>query len=213
MYLICYSYSTKRFKFLRPIFKVTDFKKGSFLQSDSVSNENAVLWWKYAINSVIRLQKEKKGFINAFKIPKTRMRDYEINFMKLFQKYLDNKPYSKEELHHIIIAVDQAHLEKWVTVITKQRIEIAKKKSSESSWFGGLFGKKKEEEKKDEVDISEEEIEQVYKQLYEKFLANNENEEVKGFKNVKSVSVKLVVKNGGVNLRDDTIYVNLFFEN
>ena len=86
-----YSYSTKRFKFLRPIFKVTDFKKSNFLQSDSVSNENAVLWWKYAINSVIRLQKEKKGFINAFKIPKTRMRDYEVNFMKLFQKYLDKR--------------------------------------------------------------------------------------------------------------------------
>ena len=97
-------------------------------------------------------------------------------------------------------------------MITKQRIDIAEKKSSESSWFGGFFGGEKEE-KKDEGDISAEEIEQVYKQLYERFLVNDENEEAKGFNNVKSVSVELIVKNGGVNLRDDTIDVNLFFEN
>ena len=174
-----------------------------------------MLWWKYAINSVIKLQREKKGFINAFKIPKTRMRDYEVNFMKLFQKYLDKQPYNENELHHIIIAVDQAHLEKWVTVLTKQRIDNAEKKSSESSWFGGFFGNnsKNEEDKAEEGDISAEEIEQVYKQLYQRFLANDDQEEAKGFNNVKSVSVELIVKNGGVNLRDDRIDVNLFFKN
>lgn len=141
------------------------------------------------------------------------MRDYEVNFMKLFQKYLDNEFYSKSELNHIILAVDQSYLEKWVTVLTKKRIDDeAKKKENESGWFG-FFRKKQDEQKPPSSDdISAEEIDQMYKELYDRFLADDNYEEAKGLTNVKNLNVELLVKEGGLNLADNKIKIKLYFD-
>lgn len=42
-------YSTKRFKFLRPIRSIDSLKRDYVLADENIQNENAVLWWKYAI--------------------------------------------------------------------------------------------------------------------------------------------------------------------
>jgi hypothetical protein len=98
------------------------------LQNDYIINENAIIWWKYAIKWVLRLQKEKKGMINAFKMSSRVKNDYQKRFMKQFGKYLNNKTYHKNELQHIIISIEQKDLEQWVTVLTKKRIQAARKK-------------------------------------------------------------------------------------
>ena len=161
----------------------------------------------------MKTHQERRGFLTAFKIPQNKMRMYEKNFMKLFQKYLDNENYSVDELHHIIIAVDQANLEKWVTVLTKRRIDSEAKKASENGWFGGFFKQKKiEEEKTTETDISTEEIDELYKQLYDKFLANDEADEIDSVTPTKNISVELLIKNGGLNLEDHKTKIQLYFD-
>ena len=123
-----YSNSTKRFKFLKPIYGINSIKNEGKLTGDNITNENAVLWWKYAINWVIKQRREKRGIFNEFVIPPDKKREYETKFIKLFKNYLFNEQYNKDELYHIIIAVDQEDLQKWVTVITKKRIDEETKK-------------------------------------------------------------------------------------
>jgi len=127
------------------------------------------MWWKYAIKCVLKLQREKKGSIYEFRIPKSKKRDYEVKFMKLFKQYLKNEDYDKELLDHIITSVDQLDLEKWVTVITKMQMDTEEKKKNEAGWFG-FFKKKSVEENKDQDIISPEEIEEIYKTLNESVL-------------------------------------------
>lgn len=67
-----HSNATKRFKYLRPIRNVNSLKTDNKLQGEHITNENAALWWKYAIRWVIKLQREKKGSIYEFRIPKDK---------------------------------------------------------------------------------------------------------------------------------------------
>ena len=148
-------------------------------------------------------------------IPPDKKREYETKFIKLFKSYLLNEGYNKDELHHIIIAVSQEDLEKWVTVITKKRIdEETKKKENEGGWFG-FFKQKKVEEVKNEDDVlSSEEIERVYKTLYDKFLKNDSLDDEKSieFKNIKTMKIELIVQKGGLNLINKGTKMNLFFK-
>lgn len=149
--------------------------------------------------------------LNVFRILTEAKKEYEKEFMKQFGKYLDNETYNKNQLHHIVIAIDQKDLEKWVTVLTKKRIDAAKKKEDEAGWFGFFKKKKIEEEKKE--DISGEEIEQVYKELYNKFLAGDDGHDMKALANAKSLNIEMVVRKGGLNLQDEGVKVKLYFDN
>ena len=185
---------------MRPIRSVNSLKTDNILSSENVTNENAVLWWKYAIKSVIKLQREKKGSIYEFHISKTKKKEYEMKFIKLFEHYLKDEEYDQDELHHIIVAVEKKDLEKWVTYITKTRIDKETKKANEASWFGFFKSKRVEEELKHENEISSEEIEEVYKTLQEKFTKNDDYEEVKDVSEIKNIQAELMVKKGGLNL-------------
>ena len=158
---------------------------------------------------MLKLQREKKGSIYEFRIPKSKMREYEVQFMKLFKDYLKNEHYDKELLHHIIVAVDSTDLKKWVTVITKMELDNKEKKKNESGWFGFLRNKTVEETK-DDV-ISPEEIEEIYKTLTEQFVQNDEKEEVKDPSEVKNIQLGVLVKKGGLNLIHNEVNVNLYF--
>lgn len=145
--------------------------------------------------------------------PRTNKREYEVGFMKQFQKYLLNEEYDADELHHIIVAVDQQDLEKWVTVITKKRIDQETKKKNDAGWFGFFRQKHVEEELKENEDlnISPEEIEEVYKTLHDKFLKDDDIEEVKDASDIKNIEAELVVQKGGLNLIYKDVSMNLYF--
>lgn len=196
---------------MRPIRGINSIKREGVLSSDNITNENAVMWWKYAIKCVIKSQKEKKGSIVEFRMSKEKKREYEKKFIKLFKKYLLNEYYDEDELHHIIVAVDKSYLEKWVTVITKRRVDQETKKQEESSWMNYFKRKAVEEEKKDDDNISAEEIESVYKTLYEQFLKDDQKEEVKDPATVKTFHVELLVVKGGLNLIYDKVNMQLYF--
>ena len=102
-----------------------------------------------------------------------------------------------------------------MTVITKKRIdEETKKKENEGGWFG-FFKQKKVEEVKNEDDVlSSEEIERVYKTLYDKFLKNDSLDDEKSieFKNIKTMKIELIVQKGGLNLINKDTKMNLFFK-
>ena len=42
-------------------------------------------WWKFAINSVLKSIRFKKGAIHAFKIPSEDLNNYEVAFKEHFQ--------------------------------------------------------------------------------------------------------------------------------
>lgn len=171
------------------------------------------MWWKYAIRSIIKLQREKKGSIYEFSIPKDKKREYEVKFMKLFQKYLTNEDYDTDELHHIIVAVDQKDLEKWVTFITKMRLDQEKKKKDEAGWFGFFRQKRVEEELKDgDEHISSDEIEEVYRTLNEKLLKDDDYEEVKDASQIINIQAELNVQKGGLNLIYKKTKMMLYFK-
>jgi hypothetical protein len=205
------SNSTKKFKFMRPKRSINSIKREGLLTSETITNENAVLWWKYTIKSVIKSQREKKGSIVEFRIPKKQKREYEQKFIKLFQKYLTNEDYDQDELHHIIVAVDRSDLEKWVTVITKRRIDQEIKKQEQAGWFSYFKRKQVEEELKDEDNISAEEIEDVYKTLYNQFLKDDEEEETKDPSTIKTLQAELLIEKGGLNLIYNKVNMQLYF--
>lgn len=141
-------------------------------------------------------------------------KEFEQIFIREFKKYLLNEEYDKDELRYITAVVKQDDLQKWVTIITKKRVdEETKKKENESGWFGFFKQKKVQEESKEEVEsaISSEEIEEVYKTLYEKFIKNDSSEEEKDPSDIKTLQVELLVKKGGLSLQNKENKINLFF--
>ncbi|CAI2385812.1 unnamed protein product [Moneuplotes crassus] len=200
--------STKKFKFLRPIRGINSFKRENVLHDTEIMNENAVMWWKYAIKSVIKQQREKRGSMYEFRIPKSKKREYEVNFINQFQLYLKNEDYDQDMLHHIIVAVDRVDLERWVTVITKMRIDDEEHQKNEAGWFG--FFKQKNEENKNDV-LSSEEIDNMYQKLTDKFLENEDKEEIKDPSEIKNIELSVLVKKGGLNLIYNAVDIDLYF--
>lgn len=59
-------------------------------------------WWKFAITSVIKSIRFKKGAIHAFKIPKEELSTYETKFKPKFkQLYLCSTDLEKENLINV----------------------------------------------------------------------------------------------------------------
>jgi len=83
---------TKKYKNLRPLYQpsIKSSKQG-LLKTYKPKNENAVLWWKYSIECVRKIIKEKKGFKGQFRITDAKLRLYQQEFMLLYAKVVNNK--------------------------------------------------------------------------------------------------------------------------
>ena len=74
------------------------------------------MWWNFAIKSVVRENREQRGSLVAFVIPRDELRKYEHAFLKLYPKYTED-PSSldsdqKLKLIHILEAVEYSDLQK-----------------------------------------------------------------------------------------------------
>ncbi len=67
------------------------------LKQKARKNEVAVLWWKYAIECVRRILREKCGRKGQFRISDARLRIYTQDFMLLYAKIVNGKALSEEE--------------------------------------------------------------------------------------------------------------------
>ena len=86
-------------------------------------------------------------------------------------------------------------------------------KENEGGWFGFFKQKKVEEVKKEEDVLSSEEIDSVYKTLYEKFIKTDTKEEnTIDSQNIKNMRIELLVQKGGLNLITKDTSMNLFFK-
>ena len=60
-------------------------------------NENAVLWWKYSIECIRKIIREKKGQKGQFKISDAKLKLYKEEFMKLYEKMINKSDLTEVE--------------------------------------------------------------------------------------------------------------------
>jgi hypothetical protein len=64
-------------------------------------NENAVLWWKYAIECIVRVRREKKVKGEQFRISDKKLKCYKKDFTELYTMIItDKKLIEKERLKY-----------------------------------------------------------------------------------------------------------------
>ena len=83
------SEDTKKYKWLRPIFPLSMEKKIGVLK-DKFKNENAVLWWKYSIQCVKKILREKKGIKGQFRLSDSKLNEYKQEFLLLYARIIEN---------------------------------------------------------------------------------------------------------------------------
>ena len=197
-------YQMRKFNYFKPKYKIRDKEnKENKLTDPKIKNENAILWFQFAIQMVLKQIKYYKGDKTIFQIPKEVLESYKEKFMNLFTIYykgikknsnfiLDNKN-DKELFEHIIYVVDISILYNWCNnVIEKvfKEEKIEEKKYAQSSYFSYWFGTSNIDEKKL---FSDEE----QKKLSE--LMNNEldlNQE--GNKQQNNLQIEFILDEGGI---------------
>lgn len=144
--MLCYFIRDSRQKYWvnRPIFSILSQNKVKTLkQLNKFKNENAVIWWKYAISSVIKNCKEKKTRISQFDISfaleKYYQRIFTENFVKMQMGSKDSSVYFQKIHEKIILIHPQKTLNQWakegIYQIEKNKQQEAKKENK-----GGFFG-------------------------------------------------------------------------
>ena len=99
-FIIYYSEDTRKYKQFRPLYSILSKSIPGTLK-DKYKNENAVLWWKYAIECTIRVRREKKGKGQQFRISDQRLQQYNRDFSEFYTMIvLDKELQEKERLKY-----------------------------------------------------------------------------------------------------------------
>ncbi|CDW82625.1 ph domain containing protein [Stylonychia lemnae] len=195
-------------------------------------NNNAVEWWKYAIGSVLKDIRFKKGSWTEFKLTSWRRKQYSRLLIQLVRKCLNDdyiiqyEKLKEEErflYNHIIQANDLQDLQNWIGVVIKKKIEkeqLQKEQESKDgilsyflSW-GGVMTAHKEEQKTEEVDeeefvLNDEEIDSIRQSIKNSlaelpsFDINDLNLTEEQKKNIIKFKLQCQFKSGKINLIDE----------
>ena len=155
-------YQMRKFNYFKPKYKISDKKnKENKLSDPKIKNENAVLWFQFAIQMVLKQIKFYKGDKKVFQIPKEDLDNLKAKFMNLFTIYYkgikNNKNFNFEKkedevlFKYIIYAIDISILKNWSNnVIEKvfKEEKIEEKRYAQSSYFSYWFGTSNIDEKK-----------------------------------------------------------------
>jgi hypothetical protein len=169
-------YETRKFRAYRPKFKILDSQRPNQLSCSEIKNENALLWFKYAIKMVIKKFKFSKGIYDIWDLPMILMQKYQEDFEKLFYNYYKNPKdgLKQEELNHfkhIVEVVEIQNLFLWAKPVIQEIYKENKKeenKKAKTGFFKKMVGGGK---LKDEDLLSREEEEKI-----EEFLENSVKE-------------------------------------
>lgn len=166
-------YETRKFRAFRPKVKILDSQRPNQLRSPEIKNENAIIWFKYAIKMVIKKLKFSKGKYDIWDLPIIIIQKYQVDFEKLFYLYYKNpKDGLKNEqldlFKHIVEVVEIQNLFLWAKPVIQEIYKENKKEENKKAKTGFLKkiiggGKLKEEDL-----LSREEEEKI-----EEFLENS----------------------------------------
>lgn len=168
-----------------------------------MKNENAVHWWKYAIQSVKKLYREKrKGYAKSFQLSTAMDKYYQRQFLETFvkiqMKATDITEKERKQYEKIVLIYDIQRLSKWLDeglyqIERRNRLEAQKNKKG---MLGGFFswGPPKEEKK---VSLKDQ-LAEIFKVVRQEIL-QGKLEEVKGETNI-ILSAKFEIVEGTVKL-------------
>ena len=144
-------YDMRKFNYFKPRYRILDkeHKENILKELPEGKNENAFLWFKFAINMTLKTLKYYKGNKNIFNIPKTVLDKYQEQFVDLYTKYHkkleEDKNYKIEVeedeylLKKIISSVDVNLLCTWSDKIIEQDFKQKKIEEKKSQNSGGYF--------------------------------------------------------------------------
>ena len=149
-------YDMRKYNYFKPRYSILDkeHKENILTELPKDKNENAILWFKFSINMILKTIKYYKGNKNIFNIPKSVLNDYKEKFVNLFQQYYKNieeNPQYEFELEEdkylfkkILTCVDINILSSWADKIIeqdfKQKKINEKKESKKGGYFSYFFG-------------------------------------------------------------------------
>jgi len=180
-------YDMRKYNYFKPRYSILDkeHKEDILKELPKEKNENAILWFKFSINMILKTLRYYRGNKNVFNIPKSVLSKYKEQFTNLFGQYYKNvekDPKYEFELEEdkylfkkILTCVDINILSSWADKIIEQdfkqkKIE-EKKESKKGGYFSFFFGFGSSNE--EELFTEEEQ-----KKLAE-ILNENDNEKVK----------------------------------
>ena len=85
-------YDMRKYNYFKPRYSILDkeHKENILTELPKDKNENAILWFKFSINMILKTIKYYKGNKNIFNIPKSVLDDYKEKFVNLFQQFYKN---------------------------------------------------------------------------------------------------------------------------
>ena len=144
-------YDMRKYNYFKPRYSILDkeHKENILTELPEGKNENAILWFKFSINMILKTIKYYKGNKNIFNIPKSVLDKYKEQFNTLFAQYYKNikeKPDYKFELDEdqylfqkILTCVDINILCSWSDKIIEQDFKQKKIEEKKESKKGGYF--------------------------------------------------------------------------
>ena len=145
------NYDMRKYNYFKPRYSILDkeHKENVLTELSKDKNENAILWFKFSINMILKTIKYYKGNKNIFNIPKSVIDDYKEKFVSLFEQYYkkieENPEYDFESeedkylFRKILTCVDINILSSWSDKIIEQEFKQKKINEKKESKKGGYF--------------------------------------------------------------------------
>ena len=144
-------YDMRKYNYFKPKYRILDkeHKEDILKKLPEGKNENAFLWFQFAINMTLKTIQYYKGDKNIFNIPQESIDKYKEQFIDLFTKYhknfsedLNYKIESEEDeilFKKILSCVDINLICSWADKIIEQDIKEKKIEEKKSKNKGGYF--------------------------------------------------------------------------
>ena len=144
-------YDMRKYNYFKPRYSILDktHRENILKEVPEEINENAILWFKFSINMILKTLKYYRGYKNAFNIPKNVLAKYKDQFTNLFGQYYKNieeNPNYEFELEEdkylfrkILTCVDINILSSWADKIIEQDFKQKKIEEKKESKKGGYF--------------------------------------------------------------------------
>ena len=144
-------YDMRKYNYYKPKYSILDkeHKENILKELPEGKNENAILWFKFSINMILKTIKYYRGNKNIFNIPKSVLDKYKEKFTELFGQYYKNieeNPDYEFELEEdkylfrkILTCVDINILSSWSDKIIEQEFKQKKIEEKRGAKSGGYF--------------------------------------------------------------------------
>ena len=144
-------YDMRKYNYFKPRYSILDkeHKENVLKELFEGKNENAILWFKFSINMILKTIKFYRGNKNIFNVPKSILDKYKDQFVNLYQQYykkIEENPEYNFELEEdrylfrkILTCVDINILSSWADKIIEQDFKQKKIEEKKESKKGGYF--------------------------------------------------------------------------